>query len=253
MVCKKENRPNYNQYIFSIKEKILCWIEIMGLISLINYLCYRSWWCYGIVIPISFYYFKWKRNYKVRKRKSKLKNQFLDVLHGLRSAVKTGYAMEQAIYECEKELRRIYGEQQEWVAELKYMRSQLEIGVSIESLWIDLGKRMCIEDVREFADIMVICRRSGGNLANVMEKCECILGEKLRTEQEIEVAIAGKKFEQTIMSIIPIGIIVYMQGASENFANVLYHNSFGVVVMSICLLIYLVSFAIGRKLVIFSV
>ena len=253
MVSKKRVRLKYDQYTFCVKEKILYGIEMIFVISLINYLCYKTWWCYVSVIPVSFYYFNYKKKIKIRERKNKLKIQFLDVLHGLQSAIQTGYSVEQSIVECEKELRRIYGNQQEWIDELEYMRSQLEIGTAVEKLWVDLGNRMCIEEVNEFADIMVVCKRSGGNLTNVMKKCECILGDKLRTEQEIAVTIAGKKFEQTIMSIIPVGIIVYMQSASENFVSVLYHNMFGAVVMTICLSIYLISFAMGRKLVKISV
>ena len=246
---KTENKCNYNGYVLSTKEKCCCGIQVIVLISAINYLCYRSWWCYLFVLPVGIYYFKWVMHQKILERKRRLKNQFEDVLHGLQSAIKAGYSMEQAIRECKKEMIQIYGRQQEWVHELTYMENQMAVGQPIEYLWMDLGKRSHVEDIREFADIFMICRRSGGNLGKVLQKCEQILGEKLRTEQEIEVTIAGKKFEQTIMSLVPAGMILYMQFTSESFLGVLYHNVLGVIVMSICLFLYIVSFRMGRKLV----
>ena len=81
-----------------------------------------------------------------------------------------------------------------------------------------------------------------------MEKLAKVLGEKSRVRREIGVMISGKRLEQTIMSIVPSGIILYMQLTSDGFLEVLYHSSFGVLVMSICLVIYIFSFWMGRKI-----
>ena len=72
-------------------------------------------------------------------------------------------------------------------------------------------------------------------------------------EKEIDVAISGKRFEQMIMSIVPGGIIFYMQITSEGFLDVLYHSTFGVLIMSFCLAIYIFSFWMGRKIIRISI
>ena len=80
-----------------------------------------------------------------------------------------------------------------------------------------------------------------------------LLGEKSRVRKEIDVAISGKRFEQMIMSIVPGGIIFYMQITSDGFLDVLYHNIFGALVMSGCLIIYIFSFWMGRKIIRISI
>ena len=55
---KTENKCNYNGYVLSTKEKCSCGIQVIVLISAINYLCYRSWWCYLFVLPVGIYYLK---------------------------------------------------------------------------------------------------------------------------------------------------------------------------------------------------
>ena len=76
-----------------------------------------------------------------------------------------------------------------------------------------------------------------------------VLGEKIRVTGEIQVAIAGKKLEQLVMSMVPGVMILYMQVTSRGFLDVLYHNLPGVLVMTGCLGVYLFSFRMGRKIV----
>lgn len=75
-----------------------------------------------------------------------------------------------------------------------------------------------------------------------------ILSGKIDTEREIASSIASRKYEQTIMNVIPLGIILYIQVSFPDFMEVLYGNLLGVIVMTACLGIYLVSLGIGQKI-----
>ena len=246
-------KQNYDRYVFSKKEWILNIVEIAALICGINYLCYRSWWAFIGVIPLGFWYVKWKQKEKTEKRRKVLMYHFRDVLHGLQSAVRAGYSMESAVKECRKELERIYGEKEDMVTELIYMERQIQVGVPIEQLFLDLGIRSDVEDIRNFGEIFLICRRTGGNLGEIIEKMARVIGEKIQVEQEIDVSVAGKKMEQMVMSLVPGGMILYMQFTSKGFLDVLYHNLMGCLVMTDCLCIYCVSFGLGRKIVRISI
>ena len=239
----------YDRYIFSKKEWIVNIVEIAALTCGIYYLCYRSWWAFLGAVPLGFWYIKWKQREKTEKRKKLLMYHFRDVLHGLQSAVRAGYSMESAVVECRKELEQIYGEKADMVTEFIYMERQMRVGIPVEQLFLDLGIRSGVEDIRNFGEIFLICRRTGGNLAEVMEKMARIIGEKIRVEQEIDVSVAGKKMEQMVMSLVPGGMILYMQVTSEGFLNILYHNLLGIIVMTVCLGIYGFSFWLGRKIV----
>ena len=62
-------------------------------------------------------------------------------------------------------------------------------------------------------------------------------------------ALAAKKSEQMIMSLMPAGIIMYLQLTSPGFLSVLYGNPFGIAAMSICLVIYAAAYWLGRRIV----
>ena len=73
--------------------------------------------------------------------------------------------------------------------------------------------------------------------------------EKDETEREIEVLLSGKRFEQRIMGIIPLVIIVYLRFSTGSFMDVLYHNFAGALVMSVCLVIYVLSYILAARIV----
>lgn len=68
-------------------------------------------------------------------------------------------------------------------------------------------------------------------------------------EREIETSLAAKKYEQRIMSVMPCGIILYMELASPGFLDVMYTTMFGLLAMTGCLLIYLGAIYWGTKIV----
>lgn len=55
-----------------------------------------------------------------------------------------------------------------------------------------------------------------------------MLGDKIDVRKEIETTLSAKKAEQMIMSLMPAGIILYLQLTSPGFLEVLYGNPFGV-------------------------
>ena len=75
------------------------------------------------------------------------------------------------------------------------------------------------------------------------------MGEKIDVEREITTLVSGKKLELKIMTMIPLGMVLYMKISFPEFLDVLYGNIAGVIIMSICLLVYVVAYELGRRIV----
>ena len=76
---------------------------------------------------------------------------------------------------------------------------------------------------------------------------ETIAG-KTEVSREIATLIAGKKMEQRIMTIVPLGIILFLKLSSPSFLAPLYHNPLGVIIMTVCLAVYLVAVKLSGKI-----
>ena len=129
------------------------------------------------------------------------------------------------------------------------MEAQLQVSVPVEELFLDFGKRCKVEDIANFASVFATAKRTGGDMVVILQKTSRILGDKIDVKKEIEATVAGKKSEQWIMSMMPFGIILYMQITSPGFLQVLYGNAFGVVTMTVCLAIYFLAYWMGKKIV----
>ncbi len=143
---------------------------------------------------------------------------------------------------------------------LKYMGQALALCIMADYLfykskWVlllmlpDLGERSQIEDIENFASVFYTAKRTGGDMNRVIQKVSRMLGDKIDVKKEIEATLAAKKSEQMIMSLMPVGIILYLQMTSPGFLSVLYGNPFGIAAMSICLVIYAAAYWLGRRIV----
>lgn len=242
-------KPEYTRYEWSVRE-ILVWSCEGALLCLaLDFLFYRSLLMIVIFPPVIYMYLQWRRRGRMKKLKQEMSLHFKDFLQALETSMKAGYSLENSIGECEKDMRARYGEREPLVRELRFMRGQLLINVPVERLFEDFGKRCGIEDIRSFAEVVTIAKRTGGSMKMVLEQTSRILCGKLDTKKEIEAAIAAKKYEQTIMNVIPAGIILYMNLTFPGFLDVLYTGVTGRIIMTGCLMVYAASWYMGRKMV----
>ena len=249
---KKEQlylKQDYDDYHFSLKEFLKYLGQALALCIMADYLFYKNIWVLFLMLPVPVFYLKWQRKQLIRERRKKLNYQFKDALVSLSVAVQAGYSGESAVKACVRDLERLYGRGTDVVEEFRYIESQQRLSVPLEELFLDFGERSQIEDIENFASVFYTAKRTGGDMNRVIQKVTRMLGDKIDVKREIEATLAAKKSEQMIMSLMPVGIILYLQMTSPGFLNVLYGNPFGIAAMSICLAIYATAYWLGRKIV----
>ena len=241
--------PDYEKYHYSVKEIMRYVTECAVLCGVVDYLFYKTPWMLVVMLPLPVFYLKWKKKQLIRERKRRLNYQFRDALNSMSVAVQAGYSVENAVSACVKDLEQLYTENADIVMEFRYIETQQKVSVPVEELFLDLGKRCRIEDIENFASILYTAKRSGGDLGNVIQKVARMLGDKIDVKKEIEATLAAKKSEQMIMSIMPAGIILYLQLTSPRFLDMLYGNLFGFCAMTVCLAVYGTAYWMGKRIV----
>ena len=74
------------------------------------------------------------------------------------------------------------------------------------------------------------------------------IGEKIDVKREIDTMMTAKKLEFGVMSAVPAAMICYLKLSFPAFMDVLYGNLLGAGVMTLCLVIYVVSYALGKRM-----
>ena len=252
MKRKRENesgKRDYECYIFTWKEILKLLIQCTVTCLVFDYLFYESLWALPALLFGCAFYFKWKNRQCIRERKKRLNYQFRDALTSLSVAVQAGYSVENAISACVHDLSRLYVPGNDILEEFRYMENQIKLSVPVEELFMDLGNRSGVEDIENFASVFFTAKRTGGDMNRVIQQVARMLGDKIDVKKEIEATLAAKKSEQMVMSLMPVGIIFYLNLTSPGFLDVLYGNPFGICAMTVCLGIYGTAYWLGRRIV----
>ena len=237
------------EYHVTMRERCLFLGQGILLCVLVNYLFYRSILVLVFMLPLPYFWFRCMVRERMQKKRKELSYQFRDALNLLSVSLRAGYSVENSLIEVEKDMRRLSGNGAELVQELSHINRQIKVRIPVEELLMDLGRRSGVEDIQNFASVFTIARTTGGNLVEIVSDCAMRIYEKMEVDKSIELSVAAKKLEQSIMSCMPLGIILYMQWTTPGFFEDLYGTPFGILFMSACLGMYALAYWLGRAIV----
>ena len=230
-----------------IKEELLCFIQGSSIVLLFSYFFYRSIIASLFLSPIIYLYRKNKKKRWRKERQEEAELEFKDVLLSVKTNLQAGYSIENAFVESRKDILRIYGETSIMAKELEGLILGMRNGIRPEKLLMGLGDRWNGE-IEEFTSIFYLASGLGGRWNEIIQNTVDVITKKIEIKQEINILIHEKKTEHKIMCIIPFFIMFYMDLTSEQYFKVLYHNIFGIVVMTLAMLIYIYAYRLGEKI-----
>lgn len=223
--------------------------KAFGVTAASAWLYYRSFWLVLPLLPVFIWHFRMMEEECARKKELEFQAQFKEAIQAVSCALNTGYSVENAFREAQKELRLIYPENARISKELLIITRQLRIHVPLEKILEEFGMRMQTEDVRNFVTVFAAAKKSGGNMISIIRDTVRQIGDKIDVKREIDTMLAAKKYEFRVMSAIPYAIIGYMSLSFPEFMDSLYGNLFGIGVMTICLGIYLGAYYLGIRMI----
>ena len=147
--------------------------------SIFLYFFYQSFWVVVIGFPVMIFFCRWKQKQLCKKRRNELENQFKDWLECVIVSLQSGNSVENEFIKAGKEMALFYGEDADIRREMKEMNYLLENNVTLEKILLDLGHRSGSEDIRNFAEVFLIGKRSGGNLREIIESCCSVIVMKM--------------------------------------------------------------------------
>ena len=188
----------------------------------------------------------------INKKKKELKVQFKDMLMVMSDSLKTGYSVSNALKESYKDMVSMYGRYSYICEELRIMISKIKLNVREEDIFKDFAKRTGLREAILFSRIFSVAKRTGGNMTEVIGSVTDSIVLKENVREEIEVSTTEKKTEQKIMTLIPMALILYVKMMSPDFLNIMYETNAGRIVMTICLVLYVLAFLWAQKIVEFN-
>ena len=224
---------DYEKYVFNRKELFNYLIMAIVCVLMIAKLFYGKYLYAVLLSPLIIVILRIKKLQLKRKRKEKLEAQFKDMLMGMADAMSAGASSVTALKESYKEMLGMHGYNSYICQELRIILSGIKLNVPLEKLLKNFAERANIEDLNLFVAVFEIAD-------NIRQKSE--------VKEEIRVAINGKKYEQKIMSTVPVILIGYMLISSPGFLNVMYETWMGKGIMTIGLIAYILAIVWSQRI-----
>lgn len=240
---------DYNKYQMTLKERLVCILSAGAAIFALGYIFYRSIVLALLLTPAALLYPGFRKKELIRKRKNELNLQFREALYSVAASLSAGKSIETALRDAEKELAIQYPDAGTYIlGELGQINKRISMNETIEEALADFAERSHSEDIRNFSEVFAICKRTGGNLVQVVKNTAEIISEKIDVKQEINVLLTEKKLEYKVLNLMPVLIVLLLSTSAEEFMAPVFSEPLGRAAMTFSLALFAAAYFVSRKI-----
>lgn len=232
----------------SKKETIISILVYVLISSVFAWLFYDSAMVLFLFAPLYFLFVKAVKRMKLKRITEEMTGQFIRMLTCLSTSLCAGVSVERSFEAAAEDMEKLYGKGSVIAMEMDTINSGIHAGKRPSEALSDLAKRWKIQEIADLSVVFSTAVRNGGDLPTVISSCTRIIEDKRQTEEEARILIRSKQYEQRVMCVIPPGILAYLRLSSGSFISMLYHNVFGISVMTVCLVIYVLAIYISERI-----
>lgn len=240
---------DYDEYVMSMQQKFLYALSAVAVIFLISFIFYRSLVVSMLLMPAALFYPRLKRAELIRLQKKELNIQFKDMLYSLSSSLSAGKSIEMSFREVLRDIAVLYQDNEAFIVkEVEHIIRRLEMNGTVEAALSDFAVRSHVDDIRSFSEVFSICKRSGGNMVEVIKNSTGIINDKIEIYQEIETILSQRKFEQKMLNIIPVAMVLLLTLSSPDYMKPVFTTLMGRIAMSGAILLFAAAWFISKKI-----
>ncbi len=191
----------------------------------------------GFYIPVSIVKIKKNKRIKV------FNDQLGDTIVLISNSLKVGHSFLQAVDTASREMPEPISK------EFAKLVNEIRLGVTLESAFENLLKRMESDDLSLMITAVNIQRQTGGNLAEILDNISKTIRERIRIKGEIKTLTAQGKLSGLIVSILPIVIAAAIFMIDPQYMKPLYTTKIGIVLLGTAFLNEFLGYLIINKII----
>ena len=181
--------------------------------------------------------------FKRKKRLHKFEELFPDTLEFVSRSMRAGHAFSVS-------LEMIHREFQEPVAgEFRRTFEEHNLGLPLELALQKLANRVPSLDVHFFVSAVLLQKRTGGNLAEILDKLAYVIRERFKLRGRIRAVSAHGRMTATALSAIPIAVAILMFYTNPDYVKFFFTDDTGNIMMGAAIFLQLVGYLIMKKIV----
>jgi tight adherence protein B len=194
----------------------------------------------GILAGIGPFIMVW---FKRKTRLHKFEEIFPDTLGFISRSMRAGHAFSVS-------LEMIHREFPEPISgEFRRTFEEANLGLPIEIALEKLAKRVPSLDVHFFVSAVMLQKRTGGNLAEILDKLAYVIRERFKLRGRIRAVSAHGRMTATALSCIPIAVAILMFYTNPDYVKFFFTDDVGNIMLGSAVFLQLVGYLIMQKIV----
>jgi len=165
----------------------------------------------GVVSGLLPLIYVWRRG---SKRLAKFEEQFPDALEFVSRSMRAGHAFSVSLEMLHQEFTDPLG------GEFRKTFDEQNLGLPLDLALEKLGTRVSLIDVRFFVSAVLLQKRTGGNLAEILDKLAGLIRERFKLRRQIRTISAQGRMSGLVLFLIPIvvgGIMFFVNPEHMRF------------------------------------
>jgi tight adherence protein B len=178
-----------------------------------------------------------------RKRLALFESQFPGALEFIARSMRAGHAfsisLEMLHHECEQplagEFRRVFEEQ--------------NLGMPLDAALSRLASRVHLIDVQFFVSAVVLQRRTGGNLTEILDTLAEVIRERYKLKGKVKAISAHGRMTAQALSAIPIVVGAMMFFVNAEYCTFFFHTTLGLEMLAASVALQIIAYVVIMKIV----
>ncbi len=191
----------------------------------------------GSVVPI-FYVVRLRRQ-----RMRRFEELFPESLEFVARSMRAGHAFSVSLEMIHKEF------QEPLAGEFRRTFEEHNLGLPLDMALQKLSKRVPSLDVHFFVSAVLLQKRTGGNLAEILDKLAYIIRERFKLRGRIRAISAHGRMTGAALTCIPLAVAVLMFYVNPEYIRFFFTDDVGNIMMGIAVALQIVGYLIIKKIV----
>lgn len=180
---------------------------------------------------------------RARKRHEVIEGQLVELCDVMGSMLRSGYGYAQALAATATEVGPPLS------VELRQLLDTVRLGGDIDEALQDLEARLQSRDFEMVASAIAIQRRSGGNLADILEGVASTIRERQSFHREVRAITSKERFSAIFVAGFPLAIIAILTLMVPETYGLLFTDPIGRVMFGVAVALDMVGFFIIQHMV----
>ena len=177
------------------------------------------------------------------RRLHKFEEQFPESLEFVARSMRAGHAFSVSLEMLHKEF------EEPLAGEFRRTFDEHNLGMPLEAALQKLAKRVPLMDAQFFVSAVLLQKRTGGNLAELLDKLAYVIRERFKLRGRIRAISAHGRMTGTALSLIPVGVAGMMFFVNREYVTFFFTDQIGRIMLGAAAGLQLLGYGVIRKIV----